>query len=123
MKKEISYFDLIEERGRSMSEINPGSVEKALTFEDALIAIELLKNVNKPIYGGDIVSENDGKLMYAYNLWGSGYHCLNWSCDKEIKETNDEFINRSYETAKKSVVAAKEIANKIFKNCYIVLVL
>lgn len=54
MKKEIAYFEFIEEKGRSMSEVNPGSIEKALIFEDALIAIELLRSADKVIYGGDI---------------------------------------------------------------------
>lgn len=123
MKQEISYFDLIKDRGRSMSEINPGSLERALTFEDALIALELIKQSNKPIYGGDIVSENNGKLLYAYQLWGNGYHYLNWSCDREEGEKEDEFISRSYDVAGKFITIAAETANEINRKCYVVLVL
>ncbi|MBV4360606.1 hypothetical protein [Pinibacter aurantiacus] len=60
-----------------MSEINPGSDEVALTVDDAFYALELLKKKHTEILGGDIFSEDNGQLIYAYQLWGPEYHYLN----------------------------------------------
>ena len=46
MNKLSDYTHLLEKRGRPLSEINPGSDETALKLEDALQAIEFLRDVN-----------------------------------------------------------------------------
>jgi len=123
MGQRKSYLDFIKENGRSVSELNSGSLEKALSVKDTFVCLELLRDSKIPVYGGDILSEQDGKLIYAYQLWGDGYHYLNWSCDKEFGENEDEFIDRSYEVAKNFVVTAAKTANEISESCYIVLVI
>lgn len=110
-------------KGYLLSEINPGSDEIALATDDALHTLDLLYDAKIPILGGDILSEKEGKLIYAYDLWGYEYHFLNWYCEKEEIETEEDYINRSYIIAKKSIKKANEIADKLEKKCYIVIVI
>lgn len=116
------YFDLLKSKGKPLSEINPGSDERALEISDALHAIELLRDSQLPILGGDIMSSDSGKLIYAYQLWGSEYHSLNWYCDKQDNESQAEYCTRSYEVAKESINRAVEAAKQLKRDCYIVLV-
>ncbi|MEZ4912402.1 MAG: hypothetical protein R2774_16250 [Saprospiraceae bacterium] len=47
-----NYLNFIKEKGRPLSEINPGSDEITLAVNDALQAIELLKDNQTAILGG-----------------------------------------------------------------------
>lgn len=123
MNKISEYFKFLREKGRPLFEINPGSDEIALISEDALEAIELLKDNHSAILGGDILSSKADKLIYAYQLWGSEYHYLNWYCNKEDNETQIDYANRSYIVARNSIIKATEVAKKIGRSCYIVLVI
>lgn len=123
MNKIKEYFSFTKQKGKSVSEINPGSSEVALNVKDALFAIELVKNADTPILGGDVLSEYQGKLIYAYEYWGNQYIYLNWYCDKINNESQNEYCNRSYNIAKEAITAAKEVANKLEKECFIVLVI
>ena len=71
------YLDFAKSKGRPLAEINPGSDELALNANEALEAIELLKANETPILGGDILSTDSGKLIYAYQLWGSEFQMGN----------------------------------------------
>lgn len=115
------YFEYIKKKGKYLSDINPGSDEIALDANEALKAIELLKNNKIPILGGDILSTKSGKLIYAYQLWGSEYHCLNWFSDKLEEENQADYVVRSYENAKEAINKAIEISQKMAKDCFIVL--
>jgi len=117
-----AYLDFLKEHGRPLSEINPGSDEYALRVQDALQAIKLLDGTRLPIVGGDILSESNGELVYAYQLWGDRYHTLNWSCDPIHSESVEEYINRSVILARECINKADEIALKLGKVCYVVLV-
>ena len=106
-----------------LSEINPGCDEIALTVEDALQALELIKDSKIIILGGDILSEDNNELIYAYQLWGEEYHVLNWFCDRTTSnESKDAYLKRSYDIAKESITNANEIAGKLKRKCFIVLV-
>ncbi|MCD8032140.1 MAG: immunity 40 family protein [Bacteroides sp.] len=123
MKQISIYLNFIREHGRSLSEINPGSTEIALTVEDALQAVDLLNGTHSPVLGGDILSEDkNGELIYAYQLWDEGYHYLNWYCNKEKDESQEDYIIRSYREAKEGIKKANDIAMHLSKKCYIVLV-
>lgn len=122
MKKKSNYLIFLEKKGISLSIINPGSEEKALLIEDSLQAINLLKDEKIAILGGDILSEINGKLIYAYQLWGSEYISLNWYCDEIPNENRDTYLNRSYEIAKKTIIEANAIADNLNKKCYVALV-
>ena len=123
MENKINYYDFIKMKGRPVSEINPGSSEIALLFEDALTALEILKNNCIEILGGDILSENNEKLIYAYQLWGDEYQYLNWYCDQEENESKEKYLERGYNIAKENIFSANKIAEKIKKKCYIVFVI
>ena len=126
MKKESAYWDFLMKKGRSLLEMNQGSNEIALETDDALQALDLLKGNQIAVLGGDILSEKEnGKLIYAYQLWGDGqeYHYLNWYCDKKDSENQEEYVERSYIIAKDSIKAANDIAKRLGKKCYIVIVI
>ncbi len=104
----VNFQKFLKECGRSLSEINPGSEEYALKMVDTVYAIELLKEAQLPIVGGDILSNESGKLSYAY---------LNWYCQKNENESMNVYANRSYE------VAINYIRSSFIKNdFYVVLV-
>ena len=126
MKKESAYWDFLMKKGCSLLEMNQGSNEIALETDDALQALDLLKGNQIAVLGGDILSEKEnGKLIYAYQLWGDGqeYHYLNWYCDKKDSENQEEYVERSYIIAKDSIKAANDIAKRLGKKCYIVIVI
>lgn len=122
MKSISTYLDFLKEKGKPLSEINPGSDEIALTVNDALQAFELLKDSQTAILGGDILSEDNNELIYAYQLWGEEYQYLNWYCDKNDNESRAHYLQRSYVLAQEGIVHANETAEKLKKKCYIVFV-
>lgn len=126
MKQKSIYLNFIKEKGRPLSDINPGSDEFVLTVDDALFALKLLDESRVAILGGDILSQKDnGRLVYAYQLWGDGQecHCLNWSCDKMDNESEEDYTKRSYMVAKEKIKVANKIANDLNKKCYIVFII
>jgi hypothetical protein len=124
MRKTAEYFQFIRKNGKPLSEINPGSDEQALTVSDAFKAIDLLKDSNTGILGGDIISEENNKLVYAYQLWGQEYHCLNWYCSERNSDESDaDYALRSHAIAKSGIIKANETAEKLQRKCYIVLVI
>ena len=82
MNKLQIYLDFARENGIPLSSINPGSNEIALEYENALLAIEILKDNKVAILGGDILTFKTNVLIYAYRLWGDQYQYLNWHCDR-----------------------------------------
>ena len=116
------FLEHIKSNGKAVSAINPDSDEMALSVEDALQAVELLRNTNTPILGGDILTCNTEGLIYAYQSWGSEHHYLNWYCDKSEDENQEEYKERSFDTAIKAINQAAEIAAQLDRSCYIVLV-
>ena len=121
MKKELWYLGFLNQKGRALS-ADYQSEEKALSVEDALQAIELLSEEKTAIYGGDILTEVDGELVYAHDIWGKEYHYLNWYCDKSEDEERADYLQRSYDKAKKGIMESKKAADRLGKKCYIVLV-
>lgn len=122
MKSESDYLNFLKEKGNTLSEINPGSDEIALAVDDALQALELLRESQMVILGGDILSKENNDLVYAYQLWGEEYQYLNWYCDKNDNESKGAYMQRSYVLAKECIINANKIAENLAKNCYIVFV-
>ena len=121
MKKGLWFLGFLNEKGRVLS-ADYQSEEKALSVEDALQAIELLSEEKTAIYGGDILTEADGELVYAHDIWGKEYYHLNWYCDKSDDEERADYLQRSYDKAKEGIMEAKKAADRLGKKCYIVLV-
>lgn len=107
-----NYLNFIKAKGKSLSEINPGSNEFALNIDDSLEAISLLKEAHVAILGGDILyAENGEKLTYIYE---------NWYCEKSESENQIEYINRSHDTAINYIEKLKERRRN---NIYVVIVI
>lgn len=124
MKSISAYLDFLKKKGKSLSEINPGSDEIALTVNDALQALELLKDSQTAILGADILSEDEnGKLAYSIHVWGYEYNYLNWYCDKNDNESREEYLQRSYKLAKEGIANANRTAEQLKKKYYIVFVI
>ena len=69
MKKELWYLGFLNQNGRALS-TDYQSEEKALSVEDALQAIELLSEEKSAFYGGDILAEADGYVVFAHYILG-----------------------------------------------------
>lgn len=110
MNKFFNYRDFLKTYGHPLSNINPGSDEIALNIHDALLAIEFLKEAQVAILGGDILSDESGKLTYTYE---------NWYCEKLNNESNDEYLTRSYLITKAYL---DSLINKGYGNRYVVIV-
>ena len=121
MKKELWYLGFLNQKSRALS-ADYQSEEKALSVEDALQSIELLSEEKTAIYGGDILTEADGELVYAHDIWGKEYYYLNWYCDKLDDEERADYLQKSYDKAKEGIMEAKKAADHLGKKCYIVLV-
>ena len=121
MKKELWYLGFLNQKGRPLS-ADYQSEEKALSVDDALQTIELLSEEKIVIYGGDILTEADGELVYAHDIWGKEFQYLNWYCDKSEDEDRADYLQRSYDKAKEGIMEARKVADRLGKKCYIVLV-
>jgi len=122
MNKLQIYLDFARENGIPLSSINPGSNEIALEYENALLAIEILKDNKVAILGGDILTFETNVLIYAYRLWGDQYQYLNWYCDRNKDEEENEYLARSYSVAIFSINNANEISKRYGNKCYVVIV-
>lgn len=119
----MEYTEFTRLKGRSLKEMNPGSDSFALSIEDALTSLSIIENSRIAILGGDVLSEtDDGKLIYAYQIWGSKYHCLNWYCDSIQGEARDTYLSRSYSIARKAINEAKTVAENLGKKVFVVYV-
>ncbi len=123
MDHKIIYLNYLKKNGIPLSEINIGSNEIALDVIDALKALDIFRNTNIIILGGDILSEEDNQLIYAYQYWGDKYQFLNWYCEVNQNECIEEYQNRSIDLANKNILIASKIAKKLKKKCFIVFVI
>ena len=119
----MNYLEFITLNGRPLSDINIGSDEIATDVNIALEAIEILKNNNTPILGGDVLTTKLGQLKYAYQVWGDEYIYLEWYCEKKLDESKNEYLLRSYNFAIESIKRASIVSQKFDMDCFIVLVI
>ncbi len=122
MNQVSAYMDLIRVKGMSLSVINPGSEEVALSIDDALKAVKLLEGTGLYIYGGDIMTIGDKGLAYANVDWGSEYHSLDWFYEPVKDKTRIENATLSYNAARVAIDKASKVASSLEKECLIVLV-
>jgi len=98
--------------------------EIGLEASDALYAINLLKASSIPISGGDIITKNNsGAFVYAIHNWGEKYIYLNFYCNRRTSESEASYAKRTYEIAEEHILMAKDVAENLGKECYIVLIL
>ncbi|MDY3548694.1 Imm40 family immunity protein [Riemerella anatipestifer] len=122
MRNNLTYWELLQEKGFPMSNINPGSNEFALPIIETLESLKLLDKEKKAILGGDVLVENNGTLIYIYQLLGDEYIYLNWYCDRLKNETYETYLKRSLSKARKEIENLLKIENQHNKKIYIVLV-
>lgn len=123
MEDLTGYWNFLRSKGRPLSAVYEGNDDFALEVEDALSVVELLTKNDIAIVGGDILSERDNHLIYAYQYWGEEYICLNWYCQREPNESRAVFLQRSCNWAKESIERAGNVALKLGKPCFVVLVM
>jgi hypothetical protein len=79
------YGDFVISKGTYLKD-KMGVNEWAFKRMDALDLVEIMKKFNMAILGGDVIRESNGKFEYAKD---------NWSNNRNIDESTDEFIKRS----------------------------
>lgn len=84
MTSGAEYRKLIEAKGISLQTL--GQSEVALSRDDAILAVDLLKSSSIPILGGDVYFKRTTGITLAY---------ANWHSDPAAGESRDEFAIRS----------------------------
>ncbi len=113
--------EYIKNNGRAITDIDEFSSEYALDQSKVLYAIELIRSSKLKICGAEIVTEQDGKLIYAIHKWGLGYHYLSWYIQPNQNESDADYSNRSCDYAIECVEKALKTANELGEKCYFVL--
>ncbi|MCE6988168.1 hypothetical protein [Dyadobacter sp. CY323] len=123
MKETSDYLKFLKEKGRPLNPSYSESLEIALNIEECLTAIDILNRADVLILGGEILTENNGQLIYAIHKWGYEYSYLNWSVDrKEVNESVKTYISESHRKARECILAANEVADRLKNKCFVVLV-
>ena len=122
MDQITKYLTFIKDNGKHAPDVYGNADYRALKVEDALKAIEILKDIKVTIVGGDVLVEDaSGRLKYAMNVWGVKWHTLNWSVASRLAGESDiDRLNTSYILAKKKILEADEISKSLGNTCYIV---
>jgi hypothetical protein len=84
MNSEAEYRKLLESRGISLQ--CPGLAEIALSREDAILAVGLLRSASIPILGGDVYYKKVAGIESAF---------ANWHSDPMDGEDRGNFVTRS----------------------------
>jgi hypothetical protein len=95
------YAQLLAEKGVALDKL--GLREVALRREDALSAIQALKESSVPILGGDMYFDHQGGVEPAY---------ANWYVDRQGAESRKEFAERSCLKAKDYVASFPDRTDK-----------
>lgn len=89
----MTQFDQFSEsHGISIEDI--GVYDRAFARADAFSAISLLQNCDLAILGGDVYARVGSTIKSAYD---------SWYCDPDTRETNREYLARSWQTAREYV--------------------
>lgn len=113
----MEIVNFIKRNGKSMLDI--GINDYVLNFDDSISALNLFNEESINILGGDIYLEIENELVLAYKIWGSKYHFINWYCQKNRFESNEEYQKRSVILAKENILNVNEIAKSFNHECYI----
>jgi Immunity protein 40 len=86
------YVEILQERGKSLSEIGVNGM--ALERDAALEAIEALKDSQSAILGGDVYRLVAGIPEHTYD---------NWYSQREDSESLEHYVRRSWGVAKRYI--------------------
>jgi hypothetical protein len=92
MRVSAEYNELLVSRGVSLAEMNVRDI--GLFRDDALLAIDLLREAEIPILGGDVWYRRNGRFEPAY---------ANWHTDPNPTEDQRTYSQRSCKTAEQYV--------------------
>ncbi len=84
MNPELEYQKLLKIRGVLLQSL--GLAEIALTRDDAIVAVGLLRGASIPILGGDVYFKKGTDIKFAY---------ANWHSDPMGGEGRGSFVDRS----------------------------
>ena len=82
----VQYRLLLERLGQRPY---PESAELALRRDDALKAVQLLREATFPILGGDVYVQREGHIESAY---------ANWHSNPKVGEDRETYLCRSWDT-------------------------
>jgi|GEM_PF-613280 len=101
----VRGYDIRRFKGYDLNDKN--IVSKALTKQEALEAIELYRQLQTPILGGDVLclNEKTGEIHWKYD---------NWYYEPRENETNIEYLNRSIDKAENYI---RNYNNNLSENC------
>jgi hypothetical protein len=94
MTTELTYDQLLASRGVSLQQL--GLADRALRHADALIAVEIVRQLRLPILGGDVYLVCDQRVELAY---------ANWSCNPRDGEDGAYYVTRSCDEARRYIAA------------------
>ena len=118
MKEELLKF--LEQRRIHLPSHNVGDTTFVLNEKDALDFIGLAKYNSTPIIGADVLTiSKSGDIDYILYDWGYKYIYINWSCDRVIGETDDDYLSRSIEFAYDKIREIQKVAISLKKRFYI----
>jgi hypothetical protein len=92
MRTSVKYNKLLIERGVSLARMNVRDV--GLRRDDALLAVEFLKDEEIPILGGEVWHGREGHFELSY---------ANWYTDLNPREDQRTYSSRSCEAAEQYV--------------------
>jgi hypothetical protein len=92
MQNSSKYDELLIRAGISLAQMNVRDI--GLLRDDALLAVECLKDAEIPILGGDVWYRRHGKFELAY---------ANWYADQKPGEDRRTYSYRSWTAAKQYV--------------------
>ncbi|MDR0787463.1 MAG: hypothetical protein LBG44_06310 [Gemmatimonadota bacterium] len=119
----MKYLDFIEECGRPLSDINPGSDEWAISLNDVPSALKLLKDEQWIILGGQLLlTDSTDRLVYAVHAWSFDYHYLSWHYEPNRSDNREVSAPRSFEAAVAGIAEITRVAKIKGCDCYIVFV-
>jgi hypothetical protein len=81
------FEDLLKNAGISLA--MPGLKDVGLLREDALRAVEILRDAKLPILGGDVYFRRKDRIEIAY---------ANWYANSKPSEDRETYIRRSWDT-------------------------
>lgn len=84
------YSELVKDRGVQLKD-KTGTLDWALKREDALAALQLLRQEARAVLGGDVVLEKDGKFYFIFHDRVQG----TWHIDQRDNESAESYIARS----------------------------
>lgn len=93
------YTEISRSTGRPLSEINPGSDERALPAVAALEAINALAGSSVAVLGGDVLVSDNRGLRYA---------SANWHSKRRSQEPARAFAERSQREAREYIENYKQ---------------